>query len=165
MLCEIVATDNPKGNAYLVGVVDELEQVAQQRGVVAAREPPPLGPLDGVQVLAREPRARQAQPRSVAERRQLRRVHGSLRGQPRRHRRLRAPLQPRHAVPVRQRQQRRAVCARRVLRPLRRRVPASRSPARDRSAPSEVKRNEKFPKKRNGNGKGRAVALRYLGWE
>jgi hypothetical protein len=66
MLCEIVATDNPKGNAYLVGVVNELEQVAQQRGVVAAREPPPLGPLDGVQVLAREPRARQAQPRSAA---------------------------------------------------------------------------------------------------
>jgi hypothetical protein len=92
MLYEIAATDNPKGNAYLVGVVDELEQVAQQRGVVAARESPPFGPLDGVRVLAREPRSRQAKPRRVAERRQLRRVHGALRGQPRHHRRLRAPL-------------------------------------------------------------------------
>lgn len=88
---------------HLVGVVDELEQVQLERGVVAARETPPLGPLHGVQVLAREARARQVQPRRVAERGQLQRVHRALRGQARRHRGLRAPLQPRDAVRVRQR--------------------------------------------------------------
>jgi hypothetical protein len=93
----------------LVGVLEELEDLELQRGVVAAREAPALGPLDGGEVLGREARAPQVQPRRVAEPGELQHVHRVLRREPRRHGRLRRALQPPDPVRVRQRQQLRPV--------------------------------------------------------
>jgi hypothetical protein len=99
----------------LVRALQQLEELQLQRRVVAPREAPPVGRLDGGEVLGGQARAPRVQQRRVAEPGQLEHVHGAVRGQPRRHGGLGGALQPPDAVRVRQRQQLRPVRGHQLL--------------------------------------------------